>query len=319
MSSNAMSPVSAFSTSTIQFPSLNDPSSTAAFQSNLALQQQLLAQQTAQLQDQQAQLAAALQAGLSIRDLPPTAPQTGSAGGSSDPYAIAARIDALQRANAILAASRIGQTTLQAQQPAALGSFNPFSPNPTHAALPSLGYTQNNGPSHMLGQAVPQAASTQALIPPEVAALVAEKGYNPREFDTKPAYARFFVIKSFTEDDVFKSIKFEIWSSTTLGNNRLDKAHKESAEKGPIYLFFSVNASGHFCGVAQMLTALDYNVTSNVWAQNDKWKGVMKLKWLFIRGEQYHSNVALSGTECLCWSCRYTKSSFTTFEIDEYK
>lgn len=51
-----------------------------------------------------------------------------------------------------------------------------------------------------------------------------------------------------------KSIKYEIWSSTDPGNKRLDKAFKETAGRGPIYLFFSVNASGHFCGMAEMLT-----------------------------------------------------------------
>jgi YTH domain-containing family protein len=54
--------------------------------------------------------------------------------------------------------------------------------------------------------------------------------------------ARFFVIKSYTEDDVHKSLKYEIWSSTDPGNKRLDKAFKECAGRGPIYLFFSVNA-----------------------------------------------------------------------------
>jgi hypothetical protein len=50
------------------------------------------------------------------------------------------------------------------------------------------------------------------------------------------------VIKSYTEDDVHKSLKYEIWSSTDPGNKRLDKAFKETAGRGPIYLFFSVNA-----------------------------------------------------------------------------
>jgi hypothetical protein len=53
--------------------------------------------------------------------------------------------------------------------------------------------------------------------------------------------ARYFVIKSFTEDDVQKSLKHEIWSSTNFGNQRLDKAFNEA--KGPVYLFFSVNGS----------------------------------------------------------------------------
>ncbi|KAL7411220.1 YT521-B-like domain-containing protein [Mrakia frigida] len=118
--------------------------------------------------------------------------------------------------------------------------------------------------------------------PVDVPSLVQAKGYNPAVFDTNPTRARFFVIKSYTEDDVAKSLKFEIWSSTTFGNKRLDKAFKESAAVMPIYLFFSVNSSGHFAGVAQMLTEVDYNTTSTVWAQ-DKWKGVFRLRWVFVK------------------------------------
>ncbi|KAJ1309172.1 hypothetical protein OPQ81_004843 [Rhizoctonia solani] len=107
-------------------------------------------------------------------------------------------------------------------------------------------------------------------------------GYNPANFDTRPQFARYFVIKSYTEDDVHKSLKYEIWSSTDPGNKRLDKAFKESSGQGPIYLFFSVNASGHFCGMAEMLTPVDYTRSSTVWAQ-DKWKGVFKVRWIFVR------------------------------------
>lgn len=90
--------------------------------------------------------------------------------------------------------------------------------------------------------------------PIDVPTLMATKGYNPVQFDIRPPFARYFVIKSYTEDDVHKSLKYEIWSSTDPGNKRLDKAFKETAGRGPIYLFFSVNASGHFCGMAEMLT-----------------------------------------------------------------
>ena len=46
-----------------------------------------------------------------------------------------------------------------------------------------------------------------------------------------------------TSNDVLdmQSLKYEIWASTDLGNKRLDRAFRESADKGPIYLFFSVN------------------------------------------------------------------------------
>ena len=93
-----------------------------------------------------------------------------------------------------------------------------------------------------------------ANTPIDVPSLIAAKGYNPATFDTRPQFARYFVIKSYTEDDVHKSLKYEIWSSTDPGNKRLDKAFKDTAGRGPIYLFFSVNASGHFCGMAEMLT-----------------------------------------------------------------
>ncbi|KAF7799560.1 hypothetical protein EIP86_010797 [Pleurotus ostreatoroseus] len=129
-----------------------------------------------------------------------------------------------------------------------------------------------------------QGAPSDSLItsPIDVPTLIATKGYNPVEFDTRPLFARFFVIKSYTEDDVHKSLKYEIWSSTDPGNKRLDKAFKETAGRGPIYLFFSVNASGHFCGMAEMLTPVDYTRSSTVWA-SDKWKGVFKVRWIFVR------------------------------------
>jgi YTH domain-containing family protein len=78
--------------------------------------------------------------------------------------------------------------------------------------------------------------------PIDVPTLIATKGYNPTNFEIRPSFARYFVIKSYTEDDVHKSLKYEIWSSTDPGNKRLDKAFKECAGRGPIYLFFSVNA-----------------------------------------------------------------------------
>lgn len=134
------------------------------------------------------------------------------------------------------------------------------------------------------GQGALPGAQAPGLItsPIDVPTLIATKGYNPTNFDIRPVNARYFVIKSYTEDDVHKSLKYEIWSSTDPGNKRLDKAFKETAARGPIYLFFSVNASGHFCGMAEMLTPVDYTRSSTVWA-SDKWKGVFKVRWIFVR------------------------------------
>lgn len=72
--------------------------------------------------------------------------------------------------------------------------------------------------------------------------------YNPRDFDCSAVNARFFIIKSYSEDDIHRSIKYAIWCSTEHGNKRLDQAYRSQEGKGPVYLFYSVNGSGHFCG-----------------------------------------------------------------------
>lgn len=148
------------------------------------------------------------------------------------------------------------------------------SPNLSQASAHSRAQSQGGSQSGPLDNFIGS--------PIDVPTLIATKGYNPVDFDTRPLFARYFVIKSYTEDDVHKSLKYEIWSSTDPGNKRLDKAFKETAGRGPIYLFFSVNASGHFCGMAEMLTPVDYTRSSTVWA-SDKWKGVFKVRWIFVR------------------------------------
>ena len=49
---------------------------------------------------------------------------------------------------------------------------------------------------------------------PVLDSLKSTNNYNPREFDLNPKNARFFVVKSYSEDDIHRSIKYEIWCST---------------------------------------------------------------------------------------------------------
>jgi hypothetical protein len=71
--------------------------------------------------------------------------------------------------------------------------------------------------------------------------------YNKAAFVTNYDDAKFFVIKSYSEDDVHKSIKYSVWASTPVGNKRLDSAYREAVSKCggdgkscPVFLFFSV-------------------------------------------------------------------------------
>lgn len=128
-------------------------------------------------------------------------------------------------------------------------------------------------------------AAEVAPAPVVINQLQSKNNYNPPTCDMLDTahLARFFVIKSYSEDDIHRSIKYEIWCSTEHGNQRLDQAYREREEKGGmVYLFFSVNGSGHFCGIAQMMTAVDYNSISSVWSQ-DKWKGTFKVRWIYVK------------------------------------
>ncbi|CDQ69169.1 unnamed protein product [Oncorhynchus mykiss] len=117
---------------------------------------------------------------------------------------------------------------------------------------------------------------------PVLEKLRAAHSYNPKEFDWNLKNGRVFIIKSYSEDDIHRSIKYSIWCSTEHGNKRLDSAFRAISAKGPVYLLFSVNGSGHFCGVAEMLSPVDYGTSAGVWAQ-DKWKGKFDVDWLFVK------------------------------------
>ncbi|KAF9619207.1 hypothetical protein IFM89_005761 [Coptis chinensis] len=43
-----------------------------------------------------------------------------------------------------------------------------------------------------------------------------------------------------------------------------------------------VNASGQFCGVAEMIGRVDFNKNMHFW-QQDKWNGVFSVKWHFVK------------------------------------
>lgn len=73
--------------------------------------------------------------------------------------------------------------------------------------------------------------------------------FNLPDFQTDYEDATFFVIKSYSEDDVHKSIKYSVWSSTVNGNKKLDAAYRDAeaktlvdGKKRPIFLFFSVSS-----------------------------------------------------------------------------
>ncbi|XP_057503234.1 YTH domain-containing protein ECT1-like isoform X6 [Actinidia eriantha] len=113
--------------------------------------------------------------------------------------------------------------------------------------------------------------------------------YNLEQFQTEYDNAKFFVIKSYSEDDIHKCIKYDVWSSTPYGNKKLDAAFhdaeakaSETGTKCPVFLFFSVNGSGQFIGVAEMIGPVDFNKDMGFW-QSDKWNGFFPVKWHVVK------------------------------------
>ncbi|KAI3791252.1 hypothetical protein L2E82_04956 [Cichorium intybus] len=109
--------------------------------------------------------------------------------------------------------------------------------------------------------------------------------YNHTEFPETYEDAKFFIIKSYSEDDVHKSIKYNVWASTQNGNKKLDAAYQEAQQKPgkcPVFLFFSVNTSGQFVGVAEMVGPVDFNKSLEYW-QQDKWIGCFPVKWHIVK------------------------------------
>ncbi|XP_010528734.1 PREDICTED: uncharacterized protein LOC104805762 isoform X1 [Tarenaya hassleriana] len=130
-----------------------------------------------------------------------------------------------------------------------------------------------------------QSAAAGTEKPKEDVSVPDMKDYNKEDFPETYLHAKFYVIKSYSEDDVHKSIKYSVWSSTPNGNKKLDAAYNEAKEKSdacPVFLLFSVNTSGQFVGLAEMVGPVDFNKTVEYW-QQDKWIGCFPVKWHIVK------------------------------------
>ncbi|KAL6651344.1 hypothetical protein ACP70R_010269 [Stipagrostis hirtigluma subsp. patula] len=157
------------------------------------------------------------------------------------------------------------------------------------------GFKHEKGPLHFLNEQSrgPRAAKEKKQVDSPLAEeknkktmpIVDPEQYNHPDFVTEYKDIKFFVIKSYTEDHVHKSLKYGVWASTATGNRKLNTAYCEAKEKEdpcPIFLFFSVNGSGQFCGVAEMIGPVDFDKTVDFW-QNDRWSGNFPVKWHIVK------------------------------------
>ncbi|KAL5198802.1 hypothetical protein ABZP36_002314 [Zizania latifolia] len=136
-----------------------------------------------------------------------------------------------------------------------------------------------------VGAAVVMPVKGQELSASDCSVATMKDQYNQADFAETYSDAKFFIIKSYSEDDVHKSIKYNVWASTSNGNKKLDAAYQEAKEKScdsSVFLLFSVNASGQFVGLAEMVGRVDFNKTVEHW-QQDKWTGCFPVKWHIVK------------------------------------
>lgn len=115
----------------------------------------------------------------------------------------------------------------------------------------------------------------------QLAFAIKRDKYNLQEFQTVHDSAKFYVIKSYSEDDIHKCIKYDVWSSTPNGNRKLAAAFREAdakvSETGvkcPVFLFFSVSS----CFLFLFLFFLFFWVC-------------------FV----FHCNIVIEVVSCWCW------------------
>ncbi|CAL1408598.1 unnamed protein product [Linum trigynum] len=154
-------------------------------------------------------------------------------------------------------------------------------------ASESFGFDRNRGPraSKVRSKTATEQAYSGNGIVESSGSDATSSLYNRPDFATDYDNAKFFIIKSFSEDNVHKSIKYGVWASTPHGNKKLDAAYSQAKEidaKCPVFLLFSVNASGQFCGVAEMLGPVDFGKDADYW-QQDRWSGQFPVCWHIVK------------------------------------
>ncbi|ODV88372.1 hypothetical protein CANCADRAFT_32989 [Tortispora caseinolytica NRRL Y-17796] len=108
--------------------------------------------------------------------------------------------------------------------------------------------------------------------------------------DYTPAkVSRYFVIKSFTERHVLQAYNTCTWSSTEHGTQRLHRAfwscREQAQECGEteftVLLYFSVNESRQFCGVAELVHSSLASTPSLDPTKPSE--GAFSLRWIFVK------------------------------------
>lgn len=108
----------------------------------------------------------------------------------------------------------------------------------------------------------------------------------------------FMMIKSHQYYDIQMAIKAGVWSSTSHGNKVLEAAYEEyvNKRKGNIYLFFSVNKSGHICAFGELMSK-KLDSVPDIWLEKQKYSGCFIIRFLQVKNVPMNNFADLHNSE----------------------
>lgn len=96
---------------------------------------------------------------------------------------------------------------------------------------------------------------------------------------------RYVIITSTNQDDIHKSLKYGIWTSTKDTNLVLMKLFDEKRvnKEMKIILIFKLKGNDQICGCAELISDYIEEQQYNFWWERVEWKGLFNVKWLFMK------------------------------------
>lgn len=102
--------------------------------------------------------------------------------------------------------------------------------------------------------------------------------------------AEFFILRSSNDDNLHKAIKYGIWASSFRNSQTLQHTFSNCKRDNiPIYLFYTVVTSDQYSGVAEMVSDVEFSKSFNYWWEEQKWSGIMNIKWHQIKDVHYNN------------------------------
>lgn len=103
--------------------------------------------------------------------------------------------------------------------------------------------------------------------------------------------ATFFIIRSKKFDDVHKSLKYGVWTSSAYNNKKFNRAFMQNG--GEVYFLFTCLTCDFFVGMAKMVHLIDQSREFAYWGEIGKWRGLCQVDWIFLRDVGFNMTVEL--------------------------